>query len=76
MSACSVTLSSAVRKSSSRWSWNAMPTSVTGRSTVVPPIAISPLLRDRAPRPSASACSCRSPTGRRPRRTRRPRRRR
>ena len=30
MSACSITLSNAVRKSSSRWSWKAMPTSVIG----------------------------------------------
>ena len=30
MSACSITLSNAVRNSSSRWSWKAMPTSVIG----------------------------------------------
>ena len=73
MSACSVTLSNAVRNSSSRWSWNAMPTSVIGLVTELPPTTMSPRLRFEQPRhhqhQRALAAARRA---RRPRRTRRP----
>ena len=45
-----MTLSNAVRNSSSRWSWNAMPTSVIGLVTDRPPTTMSPRLRLQQPR--------------------------